>query len=401
MMNHVEAAAIGVRAGFTQIPNAIYDLPLSKNGINVYNVLWVFKWENDPGCHPSLATIMKMSRLSKNPALAAIQELIDYRIMDCRRRGDGQTNYYRFLDPTPDDMIKRVMAMPRRPQRPRKPKPPRPQAADIPLDSLATFQIKFTPSDYLLPLAISEPLLDQFVQTDQQIETEQPSGDDVNAPQLSHEPAAAPDLNERQSDQADQQIGDQIELEKPANFRSSNFEPVRSSKSDFRSSNFEPNNTHINKTQFKTHTHARANALARVRKPQSKYSLSECIEYAASLRGIINPKGYGTAIWHDGRDDGAIAKFQADKQTQAAQQPKVAEPVVNNEAWLAIEREQKLERLRKQAFDQLSPDEREQRLQAKLEELMASEHRDKYKRMFADRLQEQLVYQVQRDLVLN
>jgi hypothetical protein len=236
----VIANSLPVRAGFTQLPNQLIDLPkLNRNEKILIWALKSFLWDN-PNCWPSRKRLSMMTDLSERTLVDVCASLRAKQVLDYKRRGYGGSNLYHFLDPTIEAMLDRLSAEP----------------APAHLG-----QVESPPA----PIVAIEPLpVVQIAPAPERIAPVSPMGAiSANSAQLSRANAAP------------------LMIEK----------------------------TQHEKDSIKKNT--QSTAQARVCLPKSQFTRAECRTFAASLRsaGITNPYGYGTAIWHDGREDARIADF--------------------------------------------------------------------------------------------
>jgi hypothetical protein len=63
------------------------------------------------------------------------------------------------------------------------------------------------------------------------------------------------------------------------------------------------------------------------RESKSRFSLKECEQYAASLKGLKSPKAFAKSIWRSGEDDAEIADYQARGDSRNAVEKKPSKPV--------------------------------------------------------------------------
>jgi hypothetical protein len=224
--------------------------------------------------------------------------LRDKQVIDYKRRGYGGSNLYRFLDPTIEMMINRLLSEPASvPSAEPESQLPQTKPETPPIESNGAHAPE-------LPLVgqIVEPIATVTVEAGGELEPSEPA-----------EPIRpVADLPQVE------QINEQIEPVSPMGSISAN--PAQLSRAN--SAHLMKKNTQPEKDPVKekdTHSQARKRACV----PKSKFPLSICIAFAATLRaeGIANPWGYGTAIWRDGREDGRITEFEAGGQTDPLLSP--------------------------------------------------------------------------------
>ena len=272
-----------LRSGFTQLPNALLDSPLFTALEKI--VIWAlvsFMW-NNPGCWPSRKLLSQIARVSERTLVDTFASLREKKVVNYKRRGYGQTNYYHFLDPSIEAMIDRLMGEDRS-------SPPKTNAPTAPTEARAASAEPLRP---LLDQAAAAPI----------------------PPLPLPAPAPAPAQLAKPADQpADQSKGTDQPQEKPVSPMGAIREPIARHCSEPIASHIEKKiQTEKDSSKEKTHR----GAPARVCDPRSKFALATCITFAKVLPEIRNPYGYGTAIWQDGREDDRIEQFAATTQSPA------------------------------------------------------------------------------------
>jgi len=92
----VEIEDAALAKGFTQIPNAITRSPnLSMQAKFLYGLLLSYAWQ-DPDTFPGLERMRKDTGAKVDTLRKYIQELVDARLLEVKRRGQGRTNRYVF-----------------------------------------------------------------------------------------------------------------------------------------------------------------------------------------------------------------------------------------------------------------------------------------------------------------
>lgn len=292
----MQTAAHELRPGFTQIPNAFFCLGLTAQEKMVLIVLMSYK-RNQRKCWPSQETLARDSGLAPRSVIRVLQSLKDKMIVQYQRRGYGRSNCYEFLDPDIDTMILRLLSEPAAPAQTEQATPHQ-HAEEMPLDFSCLLQSDEQELELYATLSTAEPLLDLAALVDCSCADESPRATTATA--------------EQQIDPPDQiaELATAVNAIDATLAELSNANVAQLSSANV--AQHEKTHVHEQDTKKRHTQNARSRAhVCAARSARSRYSLKECVDFAASLRpeGIKNPLGYGTAIWLDSRDDGRIAEW--------------------------------------------------------------------------------------------
>ena len=73
---------------FTQVPNQVWDLPVSDKAVRVYGIILTYDWMDD-GARPGIETIAARGRMSRSKVGRAITELVEAGLLKVEPRFGG------------------------------------------------------------------------------------------------------------------------------------------------------------------------------------------------------------------------------------------------------------------------------------------------------------------------
>lgn len=148
------------------------------------------------------------------------------------------------------------------------------------------------------------------------------------------------------------------------------------------------------------------------RRARSKHSLELCLRFAKieqqRKHSIEDAQVFGESCYWTGRHDHEIDRWLKQQAQAEVGKYQGSNCVTNSSTTVpltcsideqALAAYQQLEQRREDAFAALSLDEQQQRVQAKLDAMLLSEHRAKYLRMSKERLEEHVIEAVKSDLI--
>jgi hypothetical protein len=341
------------RSGFTQLSNILIDTVLLNRVEKL--ILWAlisFSWDN-PGCFPGRDRLAVMTGYSERVLVDGLASLRKKKMVEYKRRGYGRTNYYKFLDPTIQDAINRLIA-----ERAEQEQEPEPQPDSSPSATEP----------------IIEPTIAQTTTTEPIAEPATKSAPIEPEPEfqpLAAEPVTPIEPIKKEAAPAPaEQTKVKLHIVKP-----SQPAPTTDKEKDI---------------QKEKETSKRTNAQT----AKSQFALSVCISFALSLRvaGINNPYGYGRAIWQDGSEDERICEFV---EAQRKQRSSISTEQQAQELFQL----QQLLMQRDEAFNGLDVDAREGLILEKLAEFEASPKWAVYARLPKNQLIDQAIWEIKKELV--
>ena len=350
------------RSGFTQLSNILIDTVLLSRVEKL--VLWAlisFAW-NNPGCFPGQDRLSLMTGYSERVVVDGLASLRAKKMIEYKRRGYGRTNYYKFLDPTIQDAIERLIA-----ERAAQEQNPEPQPDSAP--------------------PATEPIIESIPQQTAPIEpAPQPrstsSATESSAQISPSEPAREPEMETLA-----------VEPVIPIESLSKESAPALPAKVKLqivKPSQPAPTTDKEKDIQKEKETSKRTSAQT----AKSQFALSVCISFALSLRvaGINNPYGYGRTIWQDGSEDERLSEFveAQRKQSSSIDAEQMAQEILQLHKLLAQ---------RDAAFNALDDDAREGLMLEKLAEFEASPKRQEYARLSKEQRIEQAIWEIKKELV--
>ena len=81
--------------GFTQVPNALYDVDVSIGAKHTYSMLLSYAWHNDY-CFPGQETLATRMRCSSRSVRTYLKELEAAKLLVIKKQGQGRVNIYQL-----------------------------------------------------------------------------------------------------------------------------------------------------------------------------------------------------------------------------------------------------------------------------------------------------------------